>query len=132
MAFFHPQPMPVPAAVARALGVPAGRPVVYFPRRSFDLWGARYFLLPASPDWTSPDRGFASFLDQTELIYPEPGRPPRTAIRGRAGAVGPAPGLAAPPQPGRLPRAWIVHSAQVRPPASDPDTRARLSGPSSS
>ena len=28
------------------------------------------FLLPAVPDWTSQERGFASFLSQTELIHP--------------------------------------------------------------
>ena len=70
-AFFHPRPMPAPAGIAQTLGVPTGLPVVYFPRRSFDLWGARYFLLPASPDWSSPERGFASFLDKTELVYPD-------------------------------------------------------------
>ena len=59
------------AELAKTLGVPAGKPVVYYPRRSYDLWGARYFLLPASPDWSSPDRGFVSFLDQTELIHPK-------------------------------------------------------------
>ena len=71
-AFFHPRPMPVPAGIAQNLGVPARLPVAYFPRRSFDLWGARYFLLPASPDWSSLERGFASFLDKTELVYPDP------------------------------------------------------------
>jgi hypothetical protein len=123
-AFFHPRPMPVRAGMAQMLGVPVGQPVVYFPRRSFDLWGARYFLLPASPDWTSPDRGFASFLDQTELIHPD-----GEILYDRLPREGREPwamrhdwqlrrNLAA------YPRAWIVHSAQVRSPASDPNTRA--------
>ena len=67
---FRPRMIPLVAEMARTLGVPAGQPVVYYPRRSFDLWGTRYFLLPASPDWKSPSRGFLSFLDQTDLIYP--------------------------------------------------------------
>jgi hypothetical protein len=124
-AFFHPRPMPVPAGIAQVLGIPAGQPVVYFARRSFDLWGARYFLLPASPDWSSPERGFASFLDKTELVYPDP-----DVLHQRQSREGREPwslrhdwqlrrNLAA------YPRAWLVHSAQVRSPASDPDTRAR-------
>ena len=40
-AFFRPRAMPVPAGMARILGIPAGQPVAYFPRRSYDLWGAR-------------------------------------------------------------------------------------------
>jgi hypothetical protein len=126
VAFFHPQLMPIPAGMARVLGVPAGQPVVYFPRRSFDLWGARYFLLPARPDWQSRERGFASLLDQTELIYPGPdllqeqqdreGREPWAVrrdwqlLRNRAA----------------YPRAWLVHHARLRPPSADPEARARL------
>ncbi len=123
-AFFTPRAMPVPAGMARVLGVSAGQPVIYFPRRSFDLWGVRYFLLPASPDWTSQDRGIASFLDQTELIYPSPdvlyekkdrqGREPWSIrhdwqLRRNKAAY---------------PRAWVVHLAQVRSPTSDPETPA--------
>jgi hypothetical protein len=125
VAFFHPRPMPVSAEMARALGIPEGRPVVYFPRRSFDVWGARYFLLPATPDWSSPERGFASFLHRTELIHPEQDRLfDRRSEEGRESWSlrhdwQLRRNLAA------YPRAWIVHSAQVRPPSSDPDTRAQ-------
>ncbi len=125
-AFFHPQPMPVPRGMARVLGVPASQPVIYFPRRSFDLWGARYFLLPAVPDWISPDRGFASFLDQTELIHPSP-----EVLSERQSRDGSEPwGVRQDWQLRRnraaYPRAWIVHHARIRPPARDPDARARL------
>jgi hypothetical protein len=124
-AFFHPRPMPVPAAIAQRLGVPAGQPIVYFPRRSFDIWGARYFLIPASPDWSSPERGIASFLDSTELVYPS-----ADLVFQKQSVEGGEPwnlrhdwqlrrNLAA------YPRAWLVHSAQVRSPASDPNTRAQ-------
>jgi hypothetical protein len=124
--FFHPRIMPMPGGIAQALGVPAGEPLVYFPRRSFDLWGVRYFLLPASPEWASTGRGFASFLDQTELIYPshdvlheepQPGQGEPWAAR----------------QDWQLrrnkaayPRAWIVHSSRVRSPARDPGTRGEM------
>jgi hypothetical protein len=128
VAFFHPQRMPVPARMTRMLGVPAGQPVVYFPRRSFDLWGARYFLLPAFPNWANPERGFASFLDQTELIYPG-----SEVLFETQAPAGQEPwalrqdwqlrrNLAA------YPRAWVVHSARIRSPAPDPETRLRWTG----
>jgi len=125
VAFFTPRAMPVPAGMARVLGVPAGQPVVYFPRRSFDLWGARYFLIPASPDWASRERGLASFLDKTDLIYPSP-----DVLFDRRYAEGRVPwGMRHDWQLRRnkaaYPRAWVVHFAQVRPPASDPDTRVQ-------
>src|SRR5262249_40630958 len=116
---------PVPAGMARFLGARPGEPVVYYPRRSFDLWGVRYFLLPAQANWGSRERGFASFLSQTELLYPgadllfdrqpkdggEPWSVRRDCQLRRNQAA--------------YPRAWVVHSARVRAPASDPDTRAR-------
>jgi hypothetical protein len=125
VALFHPAVVPVPPAMARILGLAAGQPVVYFPRRSFDLWGARYFVLPAAPDLASRTRGLAAFLDKTELLYPSAAelyeQPSQTTpepwavrqdwqLRRNSAAY---------------PRAWIVHSAQIRPPALDPETRAR-------
>jgi hypothetical protein len=128
VAFFHPQRIPVTASMARLLGVPVGQPVVYFPRRSFDLWGARYFLLPALPDWASPERGFASFLDQTELIHPR-----SEVLFETQSTAGPQPWVLR--QDWQLrrnqaayPRAWIVHSARIRTPAPDPETRLRWIG----
>ena len=101
-AFFRPRAMPVPAGMARVLGIPAGQPVAYFPRRSYDLWGARYFVLPATPDWSSLERGFASFLDNTELIHPGADVLYEKQDREGQRAVGLEPGLAASPQQGRL------------------------------
>jgi hypothetical protein len=126
VAFFSPAVMPLPAGMAQSLGLPAGQPVAYFPRRSFDLWGARYFVLPASADWTSQERGFASFLHETELIYPEP-----EVLAEKQSPDGAKPwGLRQDWQLRRnraaYPRAWVVHHARIRPPTSDPDARARL------
>ncbi len=126
VALFSPQAMPAPAGMARALGVREGQPVTYFPRRCFDLWGARYFLLPASPDWGSRERGFASFLDQTELIHPHPDR-----LRLERDRASPEPWVLNHDWQLRrnraaYPRAWLVHHARVRPPAREPDARAEL------
>ncbi len=47
--------------------------MVYFPRRSLDMWNTRYFILPMYPNgWRDEFRGYASFLLQTERIYPDP------------------------------------------------------------
>ena len=124
-AFFHPR---LDAGIGRD-GTGHGRPGRpaggLFPAAEFRPLGGRYFVIPASPDWSSPERGFPSFLDQTELIYPE-----QDLLFDRRSGDGRESwvlhhdwqlrrNLAA------YPRAWIVHSAQVRPPSSDPDTRAQ-------
>ena len=69
--FFAGFPRTIREPVARALGAKAGQQVVYFPRRSFDMWTTRYFVLPVYPNgWMDEYRGYAAFLDETELIYP--------------------------------------------------------------
>ena len=69
--FFSGFPRTIREPVALALGARAGQEVVYFPRRSFDMWNSRYFVLPVYPNgWMDEDRGYAAFLDETELVYP--------------------------------------------------------------
>jgi hypothetical protein len=61
----------VGAEAARLLHVPVGEKVVVYPRRAFDLWNTRYFVLPAVPGgWNNEHRGYAAFLPNTEQIYP--------------------------------------------------------------
>jgi hypothetical protein len=61
--------------VAESLGIELGKELVYFPRRGFDMWNTRYFILPEFPNgWRDESRGFAAFLYQTERVYPERGR----------------------------------------------------------
>src|SRR5207247_2259106 len=72
--FFRNQEMPVSDAAAQYLEIPAVGKLTYFPRRGFDLWNARYFIVPIRTDnWKSADRGYAAFLPETELVYPAPG-----------------------------------------------------------
>ncbi len=57
---------------ARALGKQPGEKIVVYPRRAFDLWNTRYFILPAYPNgWTDEHRGYASFLPDTVPVYPD-------------------------------------------------------------
>ncbi len=119
--------MPIPAPTAAVLGIPAGRRVRYHPRRTFDIWGARYFILPTYPEgWESEARGMASFLAETELIYPD-----AQTLSGQGAASGQAPWGAR--QDWQLrrnravyPRAWVVHHARVRAPAASLAERGEL------
>ena len=127
--FFGGFPYTVRNQTARNLGIASGQKVVYFPRRSFDMWNTRYFVLPEFPNnWLDEFRGYAAFLHETELIYP-----PESAFEG----------------PGKTdkiktwmetqdfqirrnlqayPRAWVVHEARGLP-EMDGKTRNERSGP---
>src|SRR5260370_1643294 len=71
--FFGGFPRRTEADAAGALGVNPGQEVVVYPRRAFDLWNTRYFVVPYYPSrWDDENRGFASFLEQTERIFPSP------------------------------------------------------------
>ena len=57
--------------VARRLGVADGSQIVAYSRRAFDLWNTRYFVLPYFPNqWKEESRGFATFLQESKLVYP--------------------------------------------------------------
>jgi hypothetical protein len=59
------------ATIARALGIHVGDKVLYYPRRGFDLWNTRYFILPCYPNgWNDEQRATAAFRDQTRSVYP--------------------------------------------------------------
>ncbi len=63
------------ADFARVLQVPRGEKVIYFPRRAFDMWNARYFIVPMWPNgWTDSFRGYASMLIDSEPVFPDPAR----------------------------------------------------------
>ncbi len=71
--FFSGFPFTIQERQARELGAgaKAGQKVVYFPRRGVDLWNSRYFVLPVHPNgWMDEDRGYAAYLENTELVYP--------------------------------------------------------------
>jgi hypothetical protein len=60
---------------ARYINVPVGERVIYYPRRTFDMWNARYFIVPMWPHgWTDQFRGYASMLIDTDQVSPEKGQ----------------------------------------------------------
>jgi hypothetical protein len=71
--FFQQGRVALDPDVARGLGLKPGQQVVYHTRRGYDLWGARYLLLPARLAWNSLLRGYTSFLSDFDEIYPPPG-----------------------------------------------------------
>lgn len=111
--FFNPFVYSVSEEGARALGIKPRTRIVVYPRRGFDLWNTRYFVIPVYPgDWKDGDRGYASFLPQTEAVYP-----PAESDKGPGGHQRRADwainedfqvlrNLA------EYPRAWVVHNAR--------------------
>jgi hypothetical protein len=111
---FRPSIRPLDPRTAAELGMEPGRRVLYYPRRWFDLWGVRYFILAAHPgDWLGADRSYAAFRDQTDLIYPDfrnaagPERRQKREEWLRTRDVQVRRNRAA------FPRAWIVHDARL-------------------
>jgi hypothetical protein len=71
--FFRQQRFALDPDVARELGLKPGQMVVCHTRRGYDLWGARYLILPRRLAWNSLQRGYTSFLSDIDEIYPPPG-----------------------------------------------------------
>jgi hypothetical protein len=126
--FFRHQELklsPEGASFLETADADAGRPVNYFPRRGFDLWNARYFILPIRTDnFKSADRGYAAFLPEVELIFP----------KGEI-VVGPAGESWREHEDWQLfrnkdayPRAWLVHFVRVRTPVQETSSTPRSAG----
>ena len=99
--------------VAQSLGVGPGERIVVFPRRSFDMWNTRYFVLPYfSNGWKDEHRGFASFLEDTTRLVP-----PLDAFDGPDGKAKEMEWVKTHDYQIRLnrsayPRAWVVHAGR--------------------
>ena len=114
--FFAPFPRTVKGEAARMLHLPPGDQVVVYPRRGFDLWNSRYFVLPGFPIWNDADRGFASFLPQTRQIYPPPDAFSSEKDDEKAKEWMIAEDFQVVRNLDAFPRAWIVHEASLKPP----------------
>ena len=127
--FFGGFPFTVRDQTARALEIPSGQKVVYFPRRGFNMWNTRYFVIPQFPNgWMDEFRGFAAFRFEVDLVFPPSGRfqgPNQTEelrtwietkdyqiYRNRQA----------------FPRAWVVHDSRPLP-RQEGKTRVERGGP---
>jgi hypothetical protein len=86
-----------------ANATPEPRSVVYYPLRGYDMWGARYFVLPLGYDRKDQHRGFLTFLQRSTLIAQSEIDEDDFQVRRNESAY---------------PRAWIVHQLLCRPPIS--------------
>ena len=111
--FFFPWVIPLDEGGALGPGLKPGQRVLYYPRRGFDLWNTRYFIVPAALQWDSPERGFAAFVPRSTRIYPEPGAfdgPEGASRRARWERSDDVQVLR---NEAAFPRAWIVHQARI-------------------
>jgi hypothetical protein len=126
--YFGPfQYRPTPEG-ARMLGVPPDERVVVAPRRGYDLWNTRYFVLPMIPRWNEEHRGFAALLPRTERVYPPPGAFDGPGGRERENRWAMEQDWQIRRNLDAFPRAWVVHSARWTEPIEGLD-RAKRSAP---
>ena len=107
--FFEPFALSPDSETAKSIGLKPGHRLMYYPKRGFDLWNTRYFILPTRLSWESRSRGFASFLTDAEAIYPGPFTgPDAKARRDRWGIESDVQLFR---NRAAYPRAWVVHRA---------------------
>jgi hypothetical protein len=124
--FFIGTPVSASAQVAESLGVKPGDEVYYWPRRGFDIWNTRYFIVPAFPNgWRDKERSFASSLEKVDRVYPPPG-----SFQGPGGAdlyqhwlFGED--LQILRSRTAYPRAWVVHKVRFHKPITGPEQSER-------
>jgi hypothetical protein len=114
--------------MASVLGRKPGEEVVYMPRRGFDLWNSRYFILPYySGGWTDELRGFVAFLDQAERIYPTKEMFQGSEGKAREERWTMEEDYQIYRNKAVYPRAWIVHQARFHTPVEQLDRWERTS-----
>ena len=96
------------------LGIKPGEKVTYLPRRSFDLWNTRYFILPQFPNgWNDVMRANAAFLYSSRAVYPEPDRfTGKDAVEKMTTWVD-TKDYRISRNEQEFPRAWVVHDVRV-------------------
>ena len=104
--FFGPFAVPVPPQLKQQKSFARVDRMVYFPRRGYDLWNTKYFVLPGLPIWDDEDRGTFTFLTTEQGL--------------RCPVVAESPpdedDFLILENPDAFPRAWIVHRADFRTP----------------
>jgi hypothetical protein len=104
-------------ATRQLLKLAPGEKAVYFPRRGYDMWNSRYFVMPAAIK-NDEYRGFYSFLSDTEVVHPPVLKP---TARGEAESEARASWLLNEDwqvvwNRRAMPRAWVVHEVRFQKP----------------
>jgi hypothetical protein len=110
--------------MAKRLGARAGEKLIYFPRRAYDMWNTRYFVVPANANgWRDEKRASAAFRLASELIYPGRGRfdGPHGDEESREWMNTQDFEVLRNAQ--EFPRAWVVHRARAIKPVEGPSRK---------
>jgi hypothetical protein len=111
---------------ARVLNVEVDKEVVYFPRRTFDMWNARYFIVPMHANgWRDEFRGFATFLQGSERVYPPPEKFRGSESQEEAREWVENHDFQIRRNLNEHPRAWVVHNARTLAPTAGLSTEER-------
>ncbi len=99
---------------AKRLATESGRSVIYAPRRAYDMWNTRYFVVPAFANgWLDETRASAAFRFASELIYPERGRFDGTHGKEEAKMWMDIMDFEVLRNEHEFPRSWVVHQARA-------------------
>jgi hypothetical protein len=102
------------ARTAGRLHIKAGESIVYYPRRGFDLWNTRYFILPQFPNgWNDAMRANAAFLFGSRQVFPPPDRFTGKDREARYREWVETKDYRIERNLQALPRAWVVHDVRV-------------------
>lgn len=99
----------------QALKLPDDGKILYFPRRGFDLWNSRYFVLPTVPS-NDERRSILSFLPGSTPIYPTPETFDGPGGKERRERWTQNEDWQVLRNTRAMPRAWIVHELRVMAP----------------
>lgn len=106
--------------IAKRLGTEAGKRVIYFPRRAYDLWNTRYFVVPANANgWLDEMRASAAFRFESDLIYPEKGRWVGPHGQEQSKKWMDTQDFEVLRNEQEFPRSWVVHKVRAIKPADD-------------
>ncbi len=115
------QRTPATPEIASWLGTRVGETVIYFPRRAFDMWNTRYFIVPAFANgWRDEARASAAFRFETELIFPEKGRFDGPDGKKESKEWLDTQDFELLRNSQEFPRSWVVHRARALKPSAAP------------
>ena len=114
--FFGPFLRKFTPETARSLNAKVGDDLAYHPRRGFDMWNTRYFIVPGWPgDWKDDKRSYASFLFESDPIYPEPDLKTNPDRKAEFEVWAKEEDVQIFKNKAYYPRAWVVHEMRTYP-----------------